>query len=620
MVDLLLVNSPFAATNYPSIQLGLVQSLAQERGVAAKSWYANLLFSKRIGSRLYDLISDHRGIQIGDWIFTRSAFPEFDRPSDFLAKFEHAVDKLCVEADITRDFLVEIREAIAPDFIHDASSLICEMNPKVVGFTSTFEQNVAGLALARAVKRSNPDIITLFGGANFDGDMGREYFRAFDWIDFAVVGEVEPCMESLLFQVGLTGEGSRQAVGLLARKSGHVVGDRGRATYQGSMDLLPMPTYDDYFSDLSTYGYGKDDLSKPVTLPFEGSRGCWWGQKHHCTFCGLNGMGMSYRQKTAGAILEEISGLASRHGISNLSAVDNIMSLEAAGELLGRLEEREAGYNIFYEVKANLKKERIRDFANAGIRQIQPGIESLSSRVLNLMNKGIAAIQNVNTLKWCMYYGVGVSWNLLYGFPGERMQDYDDQLAVMQNIPHLPPPSGGGRIWLERFSPYFTGKAAGFTEISPEPSFDYVYPSQVDRNKAAYFFQGFSPESISDAEFEETEKAIQAWRAMWANWKTPPYLVYSGLLDRIRIYDGRYDPEHPEIVTYKDPAASLLRFCGDAPRGMSRIRDHLAETVGAPVSEASIHVLLERFEERGLVLRESDRYLFLAVPLARPRK
>ena len=49
----------------------------------------------------------------------------------------------------------------------------------VVGFTSTFQQNVASLALARAIKEEHPRVTTLFGGANFDSVMGLEYLRVF---------------------------------------------------------------------------------------------------------------------------------------------------------------------------------------------------------------------------------------------------------------------------------------------------------------------------------------------------------------------------------------------------------------------------------------------------------
>ena len=54
-----------------------------------------------------------------------------------------------------------------------------------------FVQNAAALALARLLKERHPQLITVFGGANFDGEMGLEYVRALPWIDYAVLGEAD---------------------------------------------------------------------------------------------------------------------------------------------------------------------------------------------------------------------------------------------------------------------------------------------------------------------------------------------------------------------------------------------------------------------------------------------
>ena len=43
---------------------------------------------------------------------------------------------------------------------------------------------------------------------------------------------------------------------------------------------------------------------------------------------------------------------------------------------------------LFYEVKANLKKAQVRLLRDAGVRVIQPGIESFSTRVLDIMRRG----------------------------------------------------------------------------------------------------------------------------------------------------------------------------------------------------------------------------------------
>jgi radical SAM superfamily enzyme YgiQ (UPF0313 family) len=97
-------------------------------------------------------------------------------------------------------------------------------------------------------------------------------------------------------------------------------------------------------------------------------------------------------------------------------------------------------------VKVNLTQEQIRTLAEAGVHHIQPGIESMSTHVLKLMDKGATALQNVRFLKWAEAYGMAVTWNVLLGFPGEQPEDYERQLAIIRLIPHLPAPGVASRI------------------------------------------------------------------------------------------------------------------------------------------------------------------------------
>ena len=94
------------------------------------------------------------------------------------------------------------------------------------------------------------------------------------------------------------------------------------------------------------------------------------------------------------------------------------------------------------------------------------------------MRKGVTAAQNVNTLRWATYYGVDVSWNVIWGFPGETEGDYAEQVKLVSNLTHLNPPSAAGtRIWLERFSPLFMenrGRVSHLQFRRPEESYAYV--------------------------------------------------------------------------------------------------------------------------------------------------
>ena len=105
-------------------------------------------------------------------------------------------------------------------------------------------------------------------------------------------------------------------------------------------------------------------------------------------------------------------------------AVDNILDMRYFRDVLPQLRDRQLGFTLFYETKANLTKEQVKLLRDAGVLAIQPGVESLSTHVLQLMRKGVTALQNIQLLKWCKQYGVTVAWNLLYGFPGETAADY----------------------------------------------------------------------------------------------------------------------------------------------------------------------------------------------------
>ena len=78
-----------------------------------------------------------------------------------------------------------------------------------------------------------------------------------------------------------------------------------------NLDTLPIPDYDDYIDALASSPAAADVT--PM-LMLETSRGCWWGEKHHCTFCGLNGLTMAFRSKTPERVIEEIETLRSRYG------------------------------------------------------------------------------------------------------------------------------------------------------------------------------------------------------------------------------------------------------------------------------------------------------------------
>ncbi|MFY0580668.1 radical SAM protein [Cystobacter fuscus] len=159
-----------------------------------------------------------------------------------------------------------------------------------------------------------------------------------------------------------------------------------------------------------------------------------------------------------------------RYKTLDVVMVDNIIDLRYFKELLPRIAAADWDLRIHFEVKSNLTSEQIQALRAAGVMHVQPGIESLSSRVLKLMDKGVAGCHNVRVLRDCEAAGLTVSWNYLYGFPGEQPEDYESLIEQMPALVHLQPPSGATRIALERFSPNFERPSLGFTGGARRPS------------------------------------------------------------------------------------------------------------------------------------------------------
>jgi ribosomal peptide maturation radical SAM protein 1 len=325
--------------------------------------------------------------------------------------------------------------------------------------------------------------------------MGETTHRCFPWVDYVVSGEADGIIADLC-RLALTrgrdvepkelppavlGPGHRKPAG-----PGGRAGSLPRGLFS-DLDSLPTPQFDDYFQTLESSSLR--DFVRPG-LPVETSRGCWWGAVHQCTFCGLNGAGMGYRSKSGERVLAELNELEDRYGISDFEVVDNILDMGYFKSLLPMLAADGRERRIFYEIKANVTRERVADMMRAGIIWVQPGIENLHTEVLRLMDKGIKGWQNVQLLKWAREFGMIVSWSVLWGFPGEKDDWYRESAGWLPALEHLQPPQGGmNYIHFDRYSVYHEQARRYGLVLFPIGAMSYVYPvAPGDLDGLTYFF------------------------------------------------------------------------------------------------------------------------------------
>uniref|UniRef100_Q02AP0 Radical SAM domain protein n=1 Tax=Solibacter usitatus (strain Ellin6076) TaxID=234267 RepID=Q02AP0_SOLUE len=599
-----LINMPFAMANRPPLGISTLKAALTLRGIRCDVHHFNLLLANWIGPDLYQQISDRASHMVfaGEWLFAQQLFDRKDIGD--VEYLEYIGTHLRVSSALI-DTFVSLRPFIGP-FLDRCERDVDWSRYTIVGFTSMFEQNLATLALASRIKRRFPRICIVMGGANCESEMGEQLHKSFPFLDYVFTGQSDWSFPQFVEHV-ITNRQVDAIRGLVHRRGGVSV-STGRPEPVGDLNRLPVPDYDDYVTQLGAYRL----LGKlPVRLQFETSRGCWWGMKQHCTFCGFNAETMQFAAKSPGRVVDELEYLASRYNTTEFDAVDNILDYRAFATVLPRLAERKPAFSLFYEIKSNLRRDQVRLLAQAGVRYIQPGIESLNTQVLGVMKKGLTALQNIQVLKWCREFAIVPSWNLIYGFPDELPEAYAEMASVMRWLHHLPAPRGSGKIRLDRFSPHWSNpEAFGLRNVRPLQVYQYLYPLRdEERRRIAYFFEYDYAEPRDVPSYTEAaDRAINEWRAAET---AGAALIVDDAGESATIKDTRMPGVTREFRLDGWKAHAYRMLDQARPRG-SLVTDLQESRHGAP-SEEIIDSFLACCVESGLMLQEQDRYLALAV-------
>lgn len=599
MPDILLVSMPFGSARLPSLGLSLLASGLQARGLSTRVRYFTVDYAQAIGGSLYQSLgaeNPYPADLVGEWIFSAAlgtgAGPEVYEAQ--VIQGGHPAHRkryagILAEAHRVHVEAPRLRQS-AEAFVEAWVDEILEMAPKVVGFSTVFEQSAASLAAAQRIKARSPGTLIVFGGANCEGPMGKGLFEHWPFLDVVFSGESDhrfpEAMEAFL-KTGLIPPDPNMHV--RPWLAGTPVG----LTEEASMDALPIPDFGDYFQDLEASGL---NLPDGTAILFETSRGCWWGAKHHCTFCGLNGQELAYRSKSPKRVLEEFRLLKQRHPGSFVLVADNILDMGYFKTVLPALAEEGNDTPLFYEVKANLTRDQLKLLRAAGVRTLQPGIESLADGVLQRMDKGVRGLQNLQFLKWCGELGLTAVWNLLHGFPGEDPADYDKMAAWVPLLHHLRPPLACGPIRLDRFSPNFEeAEIRGFTEVRPYPAYGWVFGlDEAEARKMAYYFTFQRADGVDSSSYAgPLERAVNDWR--WKHGSAALTMIDKGSF--ILISDHRNAAPAP-MVMLEGAEAETLRACG----GVISVERLTARIPGAETAIQSLRDRLLLIEDGGLCL------------------
>jgi ribosomal peptide maturation radical SAM protein 1 len=604
-IDVLFAVLPFADARRPALGVSILKPAIAQHGFTSRIEYLNIRMVELIGLRLYNRLANEAApnLLIGEWFFADTVFgAEIPHEDLYVSKMLTRVSRL---GDTLVNDVLQGRKR-REQFLQYCTERIMTWSPKVVGFPTTFQQTCPCLAVAKRLKALPHPPIVVFGGANCEGEMGRQFIASFPWIDYVCPGEADYTFPELLVSC-LRGQNGGVPAGVLKQ------GDNNAQIVERpveSMDSVSAPDFDDFFEQIDRASFRSE---VELGLPLESARGCWWGAKHKCIFCGLNRERVLFRSKKPENALHELMYLTHKHNIRRVEFSDNILDLHYIDSVFPHLEG--SGLQLFFETKANLRYDQLMKLRRAGVNDIQPGIESLCDEPLRLMNKGCTATQNIQLLRWSAELGIHVAWSILAGFPGESLSEYEKMQRLVPLLVHLSPPVSCTPIRLDRFSELFRRpEEFGLKRIRPAAAYFYVFPlSRRELLRLAYYFDY----DYADGRDPRTYVAglqREVWR-WWEQWVSEP--------ERRPKLDGTFDGDKIDIVDTREiVVAAEYRLTGLAARvyeacDCAQTVRNLSRLLSA--DESSIRSELDQLQSKKLLVEIDGRFLTLAVFRNRPQ-
>ncbi|WPB86300.1 RiPP maturation radical SAM C-methyltransferase [Sediminicoccus rosea] len=619
--EILLVSMPWTNVIEPGLGLALLKAILARRGVQTRVLHLNLFALEFLKASTYDGISVVYALN--DFLFSHGLDPvvtdaqrrHLRVKAEDLA-FAGALDPERVgSVDAVIERLLHLRAEVIPRWLERWADELAASPARLIGFTCMFDQTIASLALAKLVKQRAPEKLVALGGYAVRDPTGSMVMQSHPWVDAICTGEGE----TTILDLAEAARGARplHAVrGILHRGAdGAIIATP--AAPKADLDANPVPDYSDFFADTARLSAECQVDLTPASIPVENSRGCWWGAKHHCVFCGIDKPDLVYRHRAAETVLEGLRTLRARHGMSSFRFSDYILPHGFYKTLLPMLAAEQPKFTLSCEMKSNVTEEHFRLLADAGFHEVQPGIESFSSEVLRRIDKGVTAIQNVFTLKLGRKYGIRILYNILYGFPDDTLPEYRRMETLLPKLAHFDPPVSCVPVQVTRYAPLqATPERFGIPPAAHGPTYELIFSRDyVERTGfryedfCYYFERGWENSLHLQQSYGRIHDTVKAWgipqNDLFASLHILQTLPDGGAL----VLDSRGGIRREHAL---DALALAVLEVTDRPVSEAALLEGLGGAHPAPAIAAALAWL----EAEDLVIREDDRLLSLVLPCA----
>ena len=305
---------------------------------------------------------------------------------------------------------------------------ICEIKPKIIGFSATVSEVDEVIELNKRIKEIYPSFISIVGGPHATA-CPADFISG--GLDIVAMGEGEATALSLVREIKKDNPDFSKIKGIAWKDEQVRINPP-----QEYIDIsdLPLPAYDkidmDYHTSIS------DGIIRGLplkTVMVFGSRGC----PYNCSFCGCNrvfGRGVRYRSYES--IKEELALLKNKYRIEGIWFADDTFTVrdDYVFNMCQIMKDLDLVWGA--QARVDLTKENvIKQMAQSGCLQLDFGIESGSQRVLNeIINKGTKIEQALESFGLCRKNGIRTLANLMMGLPTETYQEMEQTFEFAKKL------------------------------------------------------------------------------------------------------------------------------------------------------------------------------------------
>jgi ribosomal peptide maturation radical SAM protein 1 len=602
-----LISPPWPVFNRPSIQLGSLKAYVKQQfpelEIVAHHFYLQL--AESIGYEVYKVLSERTWI--AETVYAALLYPENYERIEKL--FHKQFTKKSEIGKLKFDRLVQKVEDTSQNFISKNSW----NNFDLAGFSICLCQLTSSLYFIREIKIKSPEIVTVAGGSLIPASSAKAMLEHFPQLDVIIAGEGEIPLVNLVEHLRKTNSLTKLPAmeGVIVRQSDPQAFSFSQTD---SLSEIPQPDYQEYFDMLKKFVPEKRFF--PI-LPAEISRGCWWRSgkssegKTGCAFCNLNLQWRGYRTKRTDQVVAEIDSMTSQYGLLSIAFTDNVIPPKQTIPIFKTLSSLKKDLHLFCELKASVTDQELRCLKQAGLDEVQVGIEALSTSLLKKMNKGTTTIQNIEIMKHCEALSIKNLSNLLICFPGS---DEKDVAQTLEAISFLQPfrPLKTVFFWLGLASPVYKNyKAFGLNAVFNHPNYRVLFPQKIVDN-IDFIIKDYRGDKARQRNlWRPVIDAVSAWKntyeKMHEKTSAGPILSYRDgrefMIIRQRRING--DPQNHRLT---GTSRAIYLFCNHA-RSFDEI------IVKFPTfNETNLLAFLKMMTSKKLMFEENGKFLSLAVP------